>query len=248
VRERASEVNPGEVTGYAVSLPGCTGADGSVRWYGGGQLHESLTLPQLQAAWARGGRGAAERSGASRITAPERAEIYRHAARQAVAAAEYLRRCAANGPGAGADGAWAAADTLHTAARATGSRVLSRAADGYDRAARSPHRQVPGRTRAGDGLRTAARLLAMAGGDGQGEAGSLARSLLSLVDAVSRLRAAQAHAAQAAAARQAAEQLHAVFTRARQHVPVATAARYETAATPSRPPVMRPPSRAGPAR
>ena len=40
VRERFSEVNPGEVTGYAVTLPGCTGTDGAPRWYGGGRLHD----------------------------------------------------------------------------------------------------------------------------------------------------------------------------------------------------------------
>jgi hypothetical protein len=250
VRERFSEVNPGEVTGYAVTLPGCTEKDGALRWYGGGRLHDSLSLPQLRARWARGERWAAERSGAFRISASERAEIYRHAARQAAVAAEHLHRCAATDPGAGADAAWAAADTLHAAAQATGSRVLRCTADRYDRAARAPHRQVPSRTRAGDRLRTAARLLAMTGGDDQGEAWSLARNLVSLVDAVSGLRAVQARAAQAAAARQAAEQLHAALTRARQHVSVATAGRHEAAAVSSVSStyVARPPTRAGPRR
>ncbi len=100
--------------------------------------------------------------------------------------------------------------------------MLRCAADGYDRAARAPHRRIPRRTREGDGLRTAARLLAMTGdggGDGMGQAGALARNLVSLVDAVAELRVAQAHAAQAAAARQAAEQLYAAFGRARDRVP-----------------------------
>ena len=45
-----------------------------------------------------------------------------------------------------ADAAWAAADTLHAAAAALGSRVLRQAADSYDRAARAPYgRQGPGR-------------------------------------------------------------------------------------------------------
>jgi hypothetical protein len=91
VRERLSEVNPGEVTGYAVTLPGCTGTDGSPHWYGGGRLHDSLTLPQLRARWARGEPGAAERSGVFRITVPDRAEIYRHAARQAAGAPSPIR-------------------------------------------------------------------------------------------------------------------------------------------------------------
>ena len=237
MRERFSEINPGEVTGYAVSLRGHAGTDGAPRWYGGGRLHDSLTLPRLRARWTGGEGGAAERSGAFRITAPERAEIYRHAARQAAVAAEHLRRCAAGDPGSGADAAWAAADTLHAAARATGSRVLRCAADGYDRAARAPHRRIPRRTREGDGLRTAARLLAMTGdggGDGMGQAGPLARNLVSLVDAVAELRAAQAHAAQAAAARQAAEQLYAAFGRARDRVPRVGGARAPAARPGSR--------------
>ena len=101
VRERFSEINPGEVTGYAVSLRGHAGTDEAPRWYGGGRLHDSLTLPQLRARWTGGEGGAAERSGAFRITAPERPDIYRHTARQAAVAAEHLRRCAAGDPGAG---------------------------------------------------------------------------------------------------------------------------------------------------
>ena len=73
------------------------------------------------------------------------------------------------------------------------------------------------------------------GGDGMGQAGSLARNLVSLVDAVAELRVAQAHAAQTAAARQAAEQLYAAFGRARDRVPPAGGARA---------PVARPGSRA----
>ncbi len=236
-RERFSEINPGEVTGYAVSLRGHTGTDRTPRWYGGGRLHDSLTLPRLRARWTGAEGGAAGRSGAFRITAPERPDIYRHAARQAAIAAEHLRRCAAGDPGSGADAAWAVADALHAAARATGSRVLGCAADGYDRAARAPHRRIPRRTREGDGLRTAARLLAMTGdggGGGMGQAGSLARNLVSLVDAVAELRVAQAHAAQAAAARQTAEQMYAAFDQARARVPRAGGARAPAARPGSR--------------
>ncbi|HUK72618.1 MAG TPA: hypothetical protein VLW50_28285 [Streptosporangiaceae bacterium] len=217
VQERFSEVNPGEVTGYAVTLPGCTGPDGTLRWYGGGRLHDRLTLPRLRDAWAHGPR-AAERSGAFRFTAAERTEIYRHAGRQAAAATEHLRHCTVGDPGRGADAAWAAADTLHTAARALRSPVLRCAADRYDRAARAQFGRIPHRTGEGDRLRGAARLLAMSGantGDGTGQAGALVASLMKLLDEVAGLREAQAHAAQAAAARQAAQQLHAAFTQAR---------------------------------
>jgi hypothetical protein len=119
------------------------------------------------------------------------------------------------------DAAWAAADTLHAAARATGNRVLRCAADRYDRAARTPHRQIPRQTHDGDRLRTAARLLAATGGSSKGiaQVGALAENLVVLVNAVAGLHQAQAHAAQAAAARKAAEQLHAAFTQARGRIP-----------------------------
>ena len=210
VRERFSEVNPGEVTGYAVSLRGCTGTDGAPRWYGGGRLHDSLTLPRLRPggpAASSGRRSVPGRSGSLPRNAPRSTGTRRGRPpprRSTCAAAPPVIRVD------GADAAWAAADTLHAAARATGSRVLRCAADGYDRAARAPYGRIPRRTRQGDRLRAAARLLAMTGqaaGDGTGQAGALAANLVALADAVAGLREAQAHAAQAAAARQAAEQL-----------------------------------------
>ena len=36
VRVRFSETDPGQVTGYSVTLPGHTGPDGTPLWYGGG--------------------------------------------------------------------------------------------------------------------------------------------------------------------------------------------------------------------
>ena len=217
VHQRFSELHPGEVTGYAVALPGCTDPDGTPRWHGGGRLHDSLTLPRLRRGWAAGQREAA-RSGAFRFTAPERAEIYRHAARQAAAAAERLRHCTAGDPGDGADAAWAAADTLHAAARATGSPGLRCAADRYDRAARAPHGRIPPGTRHGEQLRAAARLLAMTGqaaGQGAGPAGALAASLIALTEAVAGLREAQAHAAQDPAGQRSRPRVAQPPTRAR---------------------------------
>src|SRR5450432_1698257 len=78
--------------------------------------------------------------------------------------------------------------------------------------------KIPRRTSEGDGLRAAARLLAMAGYDTDGSmhaAVSLAASLVSLATAVGELRQAQQHAAQAAAARQAAEGLYARLSQTR---------------------------------
>lgn len=151
VRLRFSEADPGQVTGYSVGLTGQACRDGAVAWYGGGRLAAGLTLPRLREQWAAGVAGAPERSGAFRLTASERDVIWAHAARQAAAAAERIRWCAGRDPAAAADAAWAAADTLHVAARALGSPALGCAADAYDRAARAPHGRVPGPSRDGSG-------------------------------------------------------------------------------------------------
>src|SRR2546423_15241417 len=52
VRERYSEQHPGEITGYAVALPGDRDPCGGQVWYGGAKLAADLSLPRLQAAWA----------------------------------------------------------------------------------------------------------------------------------------------------------------------------------------------------
>src|SRR5215470_3599670 len=64
VRERHSTVNPGEVTGYAVGLPGHTARNGGVVWYGGGKLAADLTLPKLRARWSGPADGGVLFSGA----------------------------------------------------------------------------------------------------------------------------------------------------------------------------------------
>ena len=218
VRLRFSETGPGQVTGYSIRLPGHTGADGAPAWYGGGRLAAGLTLPRLRNRWRRGQSGSAKHPGAFRFTAPERDAIYAHASRQAAAAAEHIRRCSHSDPAAAADAAWAAADTLHVAARALRSRELRCAADAYDRAARAPHGRLPGRSRDGDRLRRTARLIALAGqvtGEGTLTAIALVANLIALATAVAELRRAQQHAAQSAAAHAAARHLHAAMTRAR---------------------------------
>jgi hypothetical protein len=219
VRLRFSERDPVQVTGYAVTFPGHTGPDGTSLWYGGGRLAAALTLPRLRQRW---NRGTAERSGASQFTAPERDAVYRHAARQAAVATEHIRRCAISDPAAAADAAWAAADTLHVAARALHNPHLRRAADAYDRAARAPHGRLPRRSCDGSQLRRTARLIALTGnltGDTTLLAIALMAQLVALAAAVAELRQAQHHAAQAAAARAAATDLHSAVVHARTQVP-----------------------------
>jgi hypothetical protein len=227
VRPRFSETNPGQVTGYAVTLPGHTGPNGPPAWYGGGRLATGLTLPRLRERWSGGRSSSAEHRGTFRFTAPERDAIYAHASRQAAAAAEHIRRCAHTDPAAAADAAWATADTLHVAARALRSRQLRRAADTYARAARAPHGRLPRRSRDGDQVRRTARLIALAGqvtGDGTLTAIALVANLVALTAAVAELRRAQQHAAQSAAAHAAARHLHAAMTHARSHPPRPTQA------------------------
>jgi hypothetical protein len=222
VRLRFSEIDPGQVTGYSVTVPGHTGPDGTPLWYGGGRLAAGLTLPRLRERWNRPPGGTAERSGTPRFTASERDAIYRHAARQARAAAEHIRRCAMTDPRAAADAAWAAADTLHVAARALRNPHLRCAADSYDRATRATYGRLPARSHDGDQLRRTARMIALAGnltGDNTLMAIALVAQLVALTAAVAELRQAQQHAAQAAAARAAAAHLHAAVTQARARQP-----------------------------
>jgi hypothetical protein len=218
VRLRFSEINPGEVTGYSVRLPGHADAEGMPAWYGGGRLSAELTLPRLRRCWDQPRSNTAEQSGAFRVDAPagasgfsaaEREAIYTHAARQAAGAAEHIRRCAYRDPVQAADAAWAAADTLHVAARALHNPALRLAADSYDRAARARYGRIPPASNEGARLRVAARLLALAGvtsGTSLAMAALIA-NLAALAIAVAELRAAQQRAAQAAAARAAAEHL-----------------------------------------
>jgi len=218
VRERFSDTDPGLVTGYSVTLPGHTGPDGTPVWYGGGRLAAGLTLPRLRDRWNRAPGGSAERSGAAQFTAPERDGVYRHAARQARAAAEHIRHCAMSDPGAAADAAWAAADTLHVAARALRNPHLRRAADSYDRAARAQYGRLPRRSHDGDQLRRTARMIALAGnltGDATLTAIALVAQLVALAAAVAELRQAQRLGAQAQAAHAAAAHLHTAVNEAR---------------------------------
>ena len=208
VRQRFSTKIPGQVTGYAVALPGDTAKDGELVWYSGGKLAADLTWPKLHQRWTRPG---APSSGGP-LTAGEQKAIWEHAAQVAADATTQIRAQAGTNPAAAADAAWAASDTLHVAAATLGSPALREAADAYDRAARASYGRIPAPSRPGNQLRQAARLigtLAYVTKDPALMPLVLVTRLAALADAVAELRNAQQHAAQAAAARTAAQQLYA---------------------------------------
>jgi hypothetical protein len=208
VRTRLSTRDPGQVTGYAVALDGDTARTGGPVWFGGGKLAADLTLPKLRCRWGTGRAGTLR---GEALTAADRNAIWEHAARTARDARDQIRAAASAGDlGLATDAAWAASDTLHSAAAALGSRVLRQAADSYARAGRIPYARMPRPTAPGNGLRQAARLLSRAAQVNPTAAqAELIVRLAALVEAVIELRQAQRHAAQAAAARRAAEHLRA---------------------------------------
>jgi hypothetical protein len=216
VRSRFSDKNRGQVTGYAVAMPGDITKDGGPVWYGGGKLAPDLSWPKLQQRWIP------PRAPLGRphliLTAAERNLAWDHVTRVAADAAAQIRTLAATDPAAAADAAWAASDTMHVVAATLGSRILRQAADAYDRAARAPYGRIPPPTPAGNQLRQAARLLSVftyLTGDRSLAPVVLITRLAALAEAVAGLRGAQQQAAQAAAARAAAEHLHAAARPAR---------------------------------
>jgi len=212
VRQRHSTRNPGQVTGYAVNLPGDTTKDGNPVWYSGGKLAADLTWPKLTQWWRPAKQAPGTRPGPARLTDAERAALFDHAAQAAANATAHIRASAATSPAAAADAAQAAAGTLHVAAALLRSRPLRQAADFYDRAAREPYGRVPAPTPAGNQLRRAARLMATyarLSGDRTNTAAILILQLAALAEAVAELREAQHRAAQARAALTAAERLYA---------------------------------------
>jgi hypothetical protein len=223
VRTRYSTRNPGQVTGYAVALPGDTGKDGGPVWYGGGKLAADLTWPKLRQRWPGPARPLRDP-----LTAAERDAWWEHAARVAAEAAAQIRA----DPAVAADTAWATSDALHVAAAVLSSRILRQAADAYDRAARGPYGRIPQPSQAGNRLRQAARVMSVFAyltSDRTLMPVILITRLAALAEAVSDLRESQQRAAQAAAARTAAEHLHAAARPAPAARP-ATPARARTAA------------------
>ena len=208
VRQRHSTNNPGQVTGYAVSFPGDVTKDGKPVWYSGGKLAADLTWPKLALRWHP-----ARQVKDIKLTDAERAALFEHAAKVAANATANIRVYGLTSPGAAADAAQAAADTLHVAAAMLRSRALREATDFYERAAREPFGRIPPRTKAGSQLRHAARIMAAyahVSGDRTNEWAIVIVRLAALAEVVAELRDVQQRAAQARAALTAARQLRTV--------------------------------------
>jgi hypothetical protein len=205
VRLRYSTRNPGQVTGYAVAMPGDTTRNGDSVWYGGGKLAPDLSWPKLTQRWTRPARPDTP------LTPGEADALWEYAARTAADATDRIRFfTAAGNPAAAADAACAASDALHVAAAALGSRTLRRAADDFDRAARQPCGRIPAPTPAGNQLRHAARLIsayAYLTWDRTLTPIVLLVRLAALAEALAEMRESQQRAAQAAAALRAARHL-----------------------------------------
>jgi len=226
VRVRHTTRNPGQVTGYAVALPGDTGRDGQPLWYGGGRLAADLTLPKLRARWSPDASAPSSRVGQrDRLSPQERAAVWDHAISTAESASAAIR----TDPAAAADIAWAAGDMLRACSAVLGSRHLRLAADAYDRAAREQYARIPPPSPAGYALRTAARAIhaiASTVSDRQAREGirmiELIVQLAALAETVAWLRETQQRQAQAAAALNAARQLRTASpARAPAHRPAA---------------------------
>ena len=86
-RKRFSAKNPGQVTGYAVAIPGDTAQEGGPVWYGGGKLAPDLTWPKLRQRWSAPGTTPGDR-----FIAAERNAIWEHAAHAAEDAAARCSR------------------------------------------------------------------------------------------------------------------------------------------------------------
>lgn len=214
IKLRHSSQNPGQITGYAVALPGHNTAARTPVWYSGSKLADDLSLPRLRARWPRG--GASQPTNAARLAGqgfPSRG-AYQRAAEAARKAGEAVRSGA--DPVEAAAIAAAAADLLTGLAVAHGRRgglPLAGAADLLDRAAHERRRTEPRHHVHAVRLRAMARLLGlMAAITNDQEVAAMLRllkAIAALADSLADLREAQRRMHQARDARTAAARLRA---------------------------------------
>jgi len=224
---RMSTQQPGEVTGYKVSLLPSVSTQTTV-WFAGGQLDRDLTWPKLTGRWDTTATANPNPSGAVAAAppvgdgAPERAQAACGAGQAAADAAAAVRA----DPAAVDEIAPAAADLAAATAgmwerRPDGRRPVAgftRAGDLTQRAGRSPGGAAPAYGGQSTAMRAAVRRMLLAGqlSSGSDTAAwlALAAQVAVLLDAVADARLAQQRADQAAAARAAAAAYRAELERA----------------------------------
>jgi hypothetical protein len=122
IRARSSARNPGQATGYAVSLAGDVTKSGNPVWFDGGKLAADLTLPKLRQRWP----GTNPPAPRAPLAEAERAAAWDQALRAVDAATAHIRAMTTGAQDGGANAAWAAAGTMHVAAALLGSRSCGR--------------------------------------------------------------------------------------------------------------------------
>jgi hypothetical protein len=222
IRYRHSEQDPGQVTGYALTLPGHADGSGSPVWYSGGRLSPDLTLPRLRSRWQAGSTASA-----AALSQDERRAIWADVIRMTSQSAEQIRLLARTDQAAAADAAGATADALRISARVirgAAGRDLRRAAAEFDRAGREAYGRTLPPSRSGDMLRAVAQILPLLGAAGGNPALALTTLIANLADlaaAAAELRQVQGRIHQAASAHAAAARL----SRLARHAPASPAPR-----------------------
>ena len=214
---RMSERNPGEITGYSVSLNDYVNGAGQPVRFGGGKLAPDLSWPKLASRWsqpapetaapATGDQASTEQPApASPRFGDDDEAAWREAERIVREAAERITASAATDPDLASDAAWATADALAAAAaglEGDDGGPLTDAALAFDRAGRDSFRRTPVRTDTGQALRSVGRMvgmLAVSSHQPKARAAVLSVAMSSLVAAVADLRTAQQRQHQAEAA------------------------------------------------
>jgi len=251
---RMSTRQPGEVTGYKVSLLPSVSTETTV-WFAGGQLDRDLTWPKLTGRWETTTPADTRPAGPLAETLPvgdlalERAQ----AARDASLAAGDAATAVLTDPGAVDEIAPAAADLAAAAAGMWQRRPdgrgpvagFTRAGDLAQRAGRSPGGAAPAYGDRSTAMRAAVRRMLLAGqlSSGSDTAAwlALAAQVAVLLDAVADARLAQQRADQAAAARAAAAAYRGELERAGRDPAAAGAPLLVQLAARRAPSVSRPP-------
>ena len=216
---RPSVINPDEITGYSVALPGYTNADGQPVYFGGGKLARDLTLPKLRQRWASPDGQTPAGDGSVRTSTEARLLALNTAAQAVRGGADAIGRLGGSNPAAASAIAQAASDTLTAVASAIEGRrggPITAAAELFDQATREPNGWIAAANQRSFDLRAMSRLVHLMGrlaGDKDTVAMlTLLLDLTRLADTLASLRHAQQRYHQAEAALRAADTLRAAAT------------------------------------